>query len=73
MDWIPAISTTSLLAIVLWLGRNLIITRLTNSVRHEYDQKIETLKASLKKSEESFKAELQAKASQIDALRSGAL
>jgi small-conductance mechanosensitive channel len=28
---------------------------------------------SLKKSEESFKAELQAKASQIDALRSGAL
>lgn len=73
MDWIPAISTTSLLAIVLWLGSNLIITRLTNSVRHEYDQKIETLKASLKKSEESFKAELQAKTSQIDALRSGAL
>ncbi|MBA3613039.1 MAG: hypothetical protein H0W49_09025 [Nitrospirales bacterium] len=73
MDWIPAISTTSLLALVLWLGRNLIITRLTNSVRHEYDEKLETLKAKFKKSEELFKAELHTKESQIDALRSGAL
>lgn len=73
MDWIPAISTTSLLAIALWLGRNLIITRLTNSVRHEYDEKLETLKTNLKKSEELFKAELHTKESQIDALRSGAL
>lgn len=62
MEWIAAISTTFLLAAVLWLSRNLIITRLTNSVRHEYDTKLESLKADLK-----------AKSSQIDALRSGAL
>lgn len=49
MDWFPAISTTSLLVIALWLGRNLLITRLTNSVRHEYDEKLETIKAILKK------------------------
>lgn len=62
MEWIAAISTTSLLAAVLWLSRNLIITRLTNSVRHEYDTKLENLKADLK-----------AKSSQIDALRNGVL
>ena len=62
MEWIAAISTTSLFAAALWLSRNLIITRLTNSVRHEYDTKLENLKA-----------DLNAKASQIDALRSGVL
>ncbi len=73
MDWIPALSTTSLLAIALWLFRNIISTRLTNAVRHEYDKKIENLRTTLRESEESFKAELRAKESQIDALRSGAL
>jgi hypothetical protein len=62
MEWIAAISTTSLFAAALWLSRNLIATRLTNSVRHEYDAKLERLKA-----------DLNAKASQIDALRSGVL
>lgn len=73
MDWIPALSTTALLALVLWLLRNLVITRLTNSVSHEYDKKIENLKTALRESEEAFKSELKAKESQIDALRSGAL
>lgn len=73
MDWIPALSTTALFGAVLWLSRNLISARLTNSVRHEYDEKIENLRTSLRQSEESFKAELKAKESQIDALRSGAL
>lgn len=62
MEWLPAISTTSVLALTLWLGRNLIITRLTNSVKHEYDKQIEQIKADLK-----------AKETQISALRSGAL
>jgi hypothetical protein len=73
MDWIPALSTTSLLAIALWLFRKIISTRLTNAVRHEYDKKIESLRTTLRQSEESFKAELRAKESQIEALRSGAL
>ncbi len=62
MEWIPAISTTTLFAFVLWLSKNMIITRLTNSVKHEYDEKIENIKADLK-----------ARDSQLEALRSGAL
>ena len=73
MDWVPAISTTSFLALALWLSRNIIITILKNSVKHEYDEKIEKLKTKLRKSEESFKADLKAKEAQIEALRSGAL
>lgn len=61
-DWIPAISTTSLLAGALWLGRNLIATRLTGSVKHEYDVKIENLRNEINK-----------KSTQIEALRNGAL
>lgn len=73
MSWIPAISTSALMVLVLWLLRNLIITRLTKSVSHEYDKKIENLKTSLRQSEETFRAELKAKEAQIEALRTGAL
>lgn len=73
LDWVPAISTTSLFAAGLWLLRSLIITRLRASVRHEFNQKIENLKSSLRESEESFKSELRLKETQIEALRSGAL
>jgi hypothetical protein len=73
MDWIPALSTTALFGVVLWLSRKSISVRLTNAVRHEYDEKIENLRATLRQSEELFKAELKSKESQIDALRSGAL
>jgi hypothetical protein len=51
MDWIPAISTTALLSLALWFGRNLITTRLTNSVRHEFDTKLANLKADLRSKE----------------------
>ena len=73
LDWVPAISMTSLFAAALWLLRSLIITRLKASVQHEFNQKIENLKSSLRESEESFKSELRLKETQIEALRSGAL
>ena len=60
-DWIPAVSTTALFACALWLLRSVISTRLAASVKHEFDEKVETLKAELRKSEESFKAELHSK------------
>jgi hypothetical protein len=72
-DWIPAISSTSLLAIVMWLCRNLITEHLKNSVKHDYDKKIETIRADLRIKEDSFKSDLKAKESQIDSLRTGAL
>lgn len=66
MAWIPALTTTMvfgfLLGVVIWLSRNLIVTRLTSSVRHEYDVKIEKLRDDLAREQK-----------QIEALRSGAL
>ncbi|MCK4276924.1 MAG: hypothetical protein KAX78_10450 [Phycisphaerae bacterium] len=72
-NWIPAFATTSLLGIALWLLRSVILTRLRASVQHEFDQKLETIRASHHKSEEAFRADLRAKEAQIEALRSGAI
>ncbi|WP_194249543.1 hypothetical protein [Chitinibacter fontanus] len=73
MDWIPAVTTTTLFAAALWLVRKLIITRLSRSVQHEFDQKLEIVRADLRASEEKFKAALREKEAEIAALRSGAL
>src|SRR5438105_1233155 len=73
VPWFPAITTTALLAAVLWASRELISTRLTRTVQHEFDKKIESLRADFRASEERFKAELREKEAEISALRSGAL
>jgi len=74
IDWLlSTVSTAALLGLVAFLARNLILTRLKASVQHEFDRKLETLGADLHKSEESFKADLRAKETQIEVLRSGAL
>lgn len=73
MDWVPAISTTSLLAGALWLARNVIATRLTNSVRHEYDGKLANLNSELAKKQEILKADLRSKELQLESLRTTAL
>lgn len=70
---LSTVSTTALLGLAAFLVRNLILTRLKASVQHEFDTKLETLRADLRKSEESFKADLRAKEIQIEVLRSGAL
>lgn len=72
-DWIPALSTTGAFAAALWLLRALIMARLKASVEHEFNQKLEALRTTLKNSEESFKAELRKKEMDISTLRSGAL
>jgi hypothetical protein len=73
MDWIPAVTTTTLLAAALWLARKLIITRLSRSVQHEFDKKLELVRADLRASEEKLKSVLREKEAEISALRSGAL
>jgi hypothetical protein len=73
IPWFPALTTTGLLAAALWLGREMISTRLTKSVQHDFDKKIEAVKADLRASEERFKAQLREKEAEIAALRSGAL
>lgn len=61
-DWIPALTTTSLFGTALWLARATIMTRLKNSVKHEFDTKLEVVRS-----------ELKSKEAQIEALRSGAM
>lgn len=73
-EWaVSSLSTTFLVAVLGWLLRNLILTRLKATVRHEFDAKLESLRTDLRKSEESFKADLRAKEGDIRALREGAL
>jgi hypothetical protein len=77
-DWLLSTLLSSavsvfLVAVLAWLFKNLIKHRLKASVQHEFDEKLETLRADLSKSEESFKADLRAKETEIDAIRSGAL
>lgn len=71
--WFPAITTTSLLAAVLWLSRQLIAARLSKSVQFKFDKKIEAIRHEIRAKEEGFKAELREKESEIVALRDGAL
>lgn len=73
LPWFPALTTTALLAFALWLGRNLISTRLTKSVEFEFNERLEALKADMRASEERLKAELREKEAEITALRGGAL
>lgn len=71
--WIPSVTTTGLLAFALWLGRNLIKTRLFKSVEHEFNTKIEALRAEFRQKEEILRADLRVKENEITDLRSGAL
>lgn len=73
IDWFPAITTTALLGIVLWLSRKLIVTRLTRSVTFEFDEKLEGVRAEFREKEEVLKADLRSKESEIAALRGGVL
>jgi hypothetical protein len=73
LDWFPSLTTTGLLAAGLWFGRNLLLTRLTKSVEHEFNTKLEALRSQLRESEERFKAELRTKETEIAALRSGTM
>lgn len=73
MNWIPAISTTTLLAVALWLARKLIITRLSNSVQHEFNVRIEGIRSEMRRKEEEFRAELRNRDDAIAAVRAAGL
>ena len=63
IDWLLSpLATTALLGLLLFLSRNWILTRLKASVEHEFNTALEAVRA-----------DLRAKETQIEALRSGAL
>lgn len=69
LDWVPAITTTTLAAGALWLLRNL----LTKTVEYKFNAKLKRLQADLREADERLKADLRAKEADISVLRSGAL
>ncbi len=74
LDWFLQAGTTGvLLTLAAFLLRSMILTRLKASVEHEFDAKLETIRAELCRNEESFKADLRSKEAQIEILRNGAL
>jgi len=72
-DWIPAISTSSLLAALGFLVGTYYRAKVETGVQHNLDQKLEELRAKLRRDEEELKADLRSRDDQIAALRSGAL
>lgn len=72
-DWIPALTTTGLLSLALWLSRALITARLTRSVQHEFDENLEKIKAEFRVAEKTLEASLAQKSAELESLRAGAL
>ncbi len=62
MDWLPAITATSMFAACLWLARSSIAAWITSCIRHEYDEKLEELRSVLRCNE-----------AELESLRAGTL
>lgn len=74
VEWLlSTVSSATLLAGVVWLMKGVITTRLTSAVQHQFNEKLESIRAEHRKAEALFKADLQSKETQIQVLRSGAL
>ncbi|RVT53976.1 hypothetical protein [Rubrivivax albus] len=71
--WLPSLTTAGVLGAIAWLAREWIGARLTKTIQHEFDQKLEQLRSDLRESEEKLKARIREKEGEIAALRSGAL
>lgn len=71
--WLPSLTTAGILSAIVWLSREWIGARLAKSIQHEFDRKLELLRADLRESEEKLKERIREKEGEIAALRSGAL
>ena len=73
--WVSWVSLLVAIAIpiVLFVFKNLIIAWITKGVQHDFDVQLETLRASLRTSEELLKSDLREKETEIDSLRNNVL
>ena len=72
LEWTPTI-ISALIAISIIAGKTWLRSRIENSVKHAFDQKIESVRADLRLNEERLKSELRSKEAEIAALRDGLL
>jgi cell division protein FtsB len=70
--WIQAAINLVLLA-ALFASRIWIKASIEKRVQHQFDEKIESVRTELRKSEEKFKQEMQAREAEISALRDGVM
>lgn len=68
-SWIPAVTVQVFVVAIVWMAKSLIITRLTNSVRFEFDDKLEVLRSKLRKNEEELKFRLKSRDDEIKILK----
>ncbi|MCG9663450.1 hypothetical protein L1D26_10280 [Vibrio mediterranei] len=73
IDWIPSLITTGGFGVIIFLSKNLLITRLTNAVKHEYDAKLEQVKNSHKLTEQRLQGEIQRREHEVATIRDSAL
>jgi hypothetical protein len=73
MDWIPAISSTALLAILGFAVSVPYRRTIEAAITARFDKKLEEVKSEFRREEDQLKAELRERAAEIEALRSGAL
>lgn len=71
--WVPALSINGLFLAALLLARKLLETRLTYTVKHEFDEKLEVLRTELRYKAELLRGDIHRKEADINALRSGVL
>jgi len=64
-----SIVSTALVTLLAWLAKNLISTRLTATVKHEFDEKIERVRADLRANEQRLADELRDRAATIATLQ----
>ena len=72
-EWYPALTTTALASGVAWIFRKWISTKITKSIGHEFNVKLEHLRADLREADEKLKADLREKETEMSLLRTGAL
>ena len=75
LAWVPwlNIGLIILLPVVLFAFKNWIVARITKGVQHDFDVKLETIRATLSTNEEKFKSDLRDKETEIATLRNTVL
>jgi hypothetical protein len=72
-SWIPSLGTATAISILAFIFRNWFMARITNSVKHEYDTKLEGIKSELKMTEQELLFKLKLRDRELQTLKSGAL
>ncbi|WP_249694370.1 hypothetical protein [Stappia sp. WLB 29] len=72
-EWIASISSSTIVMVLGFFFGNYYKSKVEKSIQNNYDRKIETLRSAFRRDEEKFRADLQAKGRQIEALRTGVL